>query len=183
MTKVIGSKEVYDGRIFKCHELVIETDEETIITRNLVCKSPCVVALVRHRGEGRDQIVLTKEFRVGTMKKEYGFVAGMIDEGESPSQAIVRELNEETGYRENNINKITYLGQSETSSGFTDELIHYFYIEVVGEPSEQHFDHDENIELEYVDYNKLLPLINAEVITSSHAQVCTLKYFMHKGVL
>jgi ADP-ribose pyrophosphatase len=179
---VIGSKEKYDGKIFKCHELVIEMEDGSVITRNLVSKSPCVVALVRLRGNG-DYVVLTREFRVGTMKEEYGFVAGMVDKGEQAKHAAIRELREETGYTENNINKLVYIGQSETSSGFTDEIIWYYYIEVVGDPVEQELDQDEKIDLEYIDYRDLLTWIKEGKITSSHAQVCVLKYFMHKGVL
>lgn len=44
------------------------------------------------------ELLLEKQFRPPTGKVTIEFPAGMVDEGETPEQAAVRELKEETGY-------------------------------------------------------------------------------------
>ncbi|KAM0815790.1 putative NUDIX hydrolase domain-like protein [Seiridium cardinale] len=44
------------------------------------------------------EVLLEKQFRPPTGKVIVEFPAGMVDEGETPEQAAVRELKEETGY-------------------------------------------------------------------------------------
>ncbi|KAK6210808.1 ADP-ribose diphosphatase [Pestalotiopsis sp. IQ-011] len=44
------------------------------------------------------EVLLEKQFRPPTGKIVVEFPAGMVDEGETPEQAAVRELREETGY-------------------------------------------------------------------------------------
>jgi 8-oxo-dGTP pyrophosphatase MutT (NUDIX family) len=45
-----------------------------------------------------DQIVLVRQFRVGVWSNSLEIPGGMVDPGESPQRAAVRELEEETGY-------------------------------------------------------------------------------------
>lgn len=179
MSKVIGKVEKYDGRIFKCQEMAIELSDGTIITRNLVEKSSCVVALVRHKS--RNTVFLTEEFRVGSLEEELGFVAGIVDEGEIDDEAVVRELEEETGYPVEQVESIHFLGEGLTSSGFTNEKISYYYIEVDGEPKEQKLDHDERIKLIEVQFDDMLSYMNNGTISGNHAQVCTFKYLMNQA--
>ncbi|KAF2995611.1 hypothetical protein E8E14_002281 [Neopestalotiopsis sp. 37M] len=44
------------------------------------------------------EVLLEKQFRPPTGKVVVEFPAGMVDEGETPEQAAIRELREETGY-------------------------------------------------------------------------------------
>ncbi len=45
-----------------------------------------------------DQVVLVRQFRFGIWANSLEIPGGMVDPGESPAQAAVRELKEETGY-------------------------------------------------------------------------------------
>lgn len=88
-----------------------------------------VAALVRDRA--RDEIIVTEQFRYPTLEKGPGWIieipARMVDEGEYPADAIVRELLEEVGYRARSPRPI---GSFYLSPGGTSERIHLFYVEI-----------------------------------------------------
>eukprot|EP01116_Phalansterium_solitarium_P015855 TRINITY_DN3548_c0_g1_i1.p1 TRINITY_DN3548_c0_g1~~TRINITY_DN3548_c0_g1_i1.p1 ORF type:complete len:189 (+),score=64.49 TRINITY_DN3548_c0_g1_i1:118-684(+) len=71
-----------------------ETVERT--TRTGDCDGVHVVAVVRK--ETGDELVLVKQFRPPVDKVCVEFPAGLVDGGESPEAAALRELLEETGY-------------------------------------------------------------------------------------
>lgn len=146
------------------------------IMRDMITKSPCVVALVKDTSTSNPTAILVNEFRIGSMKNENGFPAGIIDHKETPIQAVVREVIEETGMIPY---KVDYLGESFTSSGFTNEKIHYFYVEVNNkEMRKQELDHDEQITLVHIPFNDIWRYINDGELTGSHAHACLLKYLM-----
>ena len=48
-------------------------------------------------GEKRDKIVLVRQYRFSIDDFVYEFPAGLVDKGEDPAQAGIREMKEETG--------------------------------------------------------------------------------------
>jgi ADP-ribose pyrophosphatase len=63
-------------------------------------------AIVQHRGsavmmavDGRDRILLVRQYRLPARQYLWELPAGRVDEGETPLQAAKWELVEETGYR------------------------------------------------------------------------------------
>lgn len=95
----VSSHLVFSGSVFSVYDKVIElvrTDGGSErIRRQLIKHDPCVVMLV-HDAD-RDSYLLTREYRVGAGSYVNGLPAGFIDSGESPEQAALRELREETG--------------------------------------------------------------------------------------
>jgi ADP-ribose pyrophosphatase len=93
---------------------------------------PDAVVIVPYHVE-KNKLVIIKEFRVPLGHYQYGFPAGLVDQGETIDQAAVRELYEETGLavmRIINISPPIY-----SSSGMTDESISMVYAECKGNPS------------------------------------------------
>ena len=82
---------------------------------------------------GRGKIVMTREFRVPLAGFEYGFPAGLIDDGETVEAATRRELYEETGLSVVQILKISPPIYS--SAGMTDEAVTMVFVECEGLPS------------------------------------------------
>lgn len=76
----------------------------------------------------RNTVLLTKQFRLPVHLKEekellLEVCAGIIDEGELPEQAIVREVEEETGYR---ISEISRIAEGFMTPASVTEYVYFF---------------------------------------------------------
>lgn len=113
-----------------------------------------VVIVPFHRQ--RQQLVMTREYRVPLADFEYGFPAGLVDEGETPEGAARRELYEETGL---SVTRLVHAGPAVYSSaGMTDESVSMVYVECEGTPSTAANEGSEQIEVLLVDPGKALEL-------------------------
>jgi ADP-ribose pyrophosphatase len=91
------------------------------------------------------KLVVIKEFRLVLAGYQYGFPAGLVDQGETVETAGIRELFEETG-----LQVVRVLKQSPviySSSGMTDESISLLYVNCKGEPSCIYNEASEDIEV------------------------------------
>ena len=99
------------------------------LDRYLLRRPDAVCAVVYDRD--RDALLLVRQFRVGTFMKDEGWMtelaAGLVDPGESPQDAVVREVREELGYQPLKLQPIRMVY---TSPGIIDERIFLFYLEV-----------------------------------------------------
>lgn len=76
-------------------------------------------------------LIVIRQFRVPFGGALIEFPAGLIDDGEEPDKAALRELEEETGYR----GRIVSVGPAvSTSAGLTTELVHIVYVETDEHP-------------------------------------------------
>lgn len=176
MTNIVEKDIKFSGRIFDVEQRKIFHNGQTIY-RDVVTKNDVVVCLVHN--EDKDTVVLTKEYRAGTNKVEVGFVAGIVDEGESPIAAAIREVGEETGYI---VRSSLYMGMTSASAGFTNERVHHYLMIVSGEPGDQMLDHDESIERIEVKSFDLERLFLNGTIRGNHAHTTLLKAILN-GVL
>ncbi|MEK5036263.1 NUDIX hydrolase [Paenibacillus sp. FSL R7-0302] len=174
--KFLSQDHKYRSPIFEVIQQTLTVNGNKIV-RDVVMKSPCVVCIVHNIDF--DTVVLTKEFRIGTFDEELGLIAGMIDKNEQPIQAAIRETIEETGYQPV---AIEFLGNSNSSTGFTNERIHHFYVQVSGDRKEQDLDSDEYIAIEEKPFKKLPYLIDSGWIQGNHAHAAVLKA-MFAGVI
>lgn len=169
MTTIVDKDIKFSGRIFEVEQRKIFHEGQTIY-RDVVTKNDVVVCLVHN--EDKDTVVLTSEYRAGTNQVEVGFVAGIVDEGEFPTQAAIREVEEETGYT---VSSMHFLGTTNSSAGFTNEKVHHFLVYVNGEPKSQDLDHDEKIDLIEIPTHDLEEYILNGIIKGNHAHATLLK--------
>jgi nudix-type nucleoside diphosphatase (YffH/AdpP family) len=126
-------RRVFDG-FFKIDEVVVSyegTDGGMVgpVRRLSLERGDSVAAVVFHRD--RRCILLGCQFRYPTHDKGPGWLteilAGMIDTGETPDQAIRREVREESGYE---IEHLDSIGTFYLSPGGSSERIILYYAEV-----------------------------------------------------
>jgi ADP-ribose pyrophosphatase len=106
----------------------------------------------------KNKMVITREFRVPLNDFEYGFPAGLVDEGETVEQATRRELREETGLTVRRIIKSSPPIYS--SAGMTDESVTMVYVECEGQPSASANTESELIETLFISPDESLRLLS-----------------------
>jgi ADP-ribose pyrophosphatase len=91
------------------------------------------------------QLVLVKQYRFAVQGRVLEFPAGTVEPNETPEATIEREIQEETGYRAQQWQK---LGEFFIAPGYSDEIIYAFLakdLELLENPPQQ--DQDEEIEV------------------------------------
>lgn len=90
----------------------------------VLVKAPEWVCIVVKRG---DEFLIEKQFRYGSNCDIEEFPCGMVEKGESPHEAALRELEEETGIRVE-LKCLQYLGATNPNPAFMTNRMHYFYL-------------------------------------------------------
>jgi 8-oxo-dGTP pyrophosphatase MutT (NUDIX family) len=90
------------------------------------------------------EIVLVRQWRHGTEHFTLEIPGGMVDPGESPKDAAVRELREETGFSGGTVSE---LGVVEPNPAFMSNRCHTYLVENCSRTDSQALDDGEDIEV------------------------------------
>ena len=135
----------------------------------LLTGKPCSNGIVIYPvwKEEPDKLVMIRQYRYPLDAWIYELPAGLIDQGETPAQAAVREMKEETGlvfypYEGGSpaFRKPVYLG-----AGITDETSSSVFGFAEGEISRVFQEDTESIEIVLVDNKEALRILNEEKIS------------------
>ena len=158
MEKQINRNEIYDGKVIKlvvdeveCHDGK-KAKREVVLHRGGAC-----IALKDNDGG----YFMVKQYRYAHDEELIEFCAGKLEEGESPNQAIVREVQEELGYTAKNIKSLGYIIPT---CGYSSEKIYLFYGEV-DTKVDKHFDEDEYMETVKYTFKEIKDMIKNHTIT------------------
>lgn len=100
------------------------------LTREVYCSSNGAAVLLYNRENNR--VILTRQFRLPTFlnNNPSGMMievcAGIVEDNEDPKEAIIREIEEETGYKVQHAKKIFELY---STPGSVAEMLHYYVAE------------------------------------------------------
>ena len=78
--------------------------------------------------EKEGKLLVEKQFRYGANDFIEEFPCGMVEKDEDPLDAVVRELEEETGIKLLDKTDIVKLGQTNPNPAFMTNMMHYFYV-------------------------------------------------------
>ena len=159
--KKISQEQVYDAKVFQVSKVTLERNGEEVI--HSVVNFPGTICILPITQNGK--ILLEKQYRTPADQYLIEIPAGKIDKGEDPETTMLRELEEETGFKAIKYKKCY---EAFTSCGCLDEYLHYFVakVEKMDENQRKHFpDTHEDIELFEVSIEEALELVkNKEII-------------------
>ncbi|MCI1984793.1 MAG: NUDIX hydrolase [Bifidobacteriaceae bacterium] len=157
---VVASSTQYTGAIFHVDNEQIRLplqsgDLSAPIKRQVVKHAPAVVMLIHDCVH--DEYLLEREYRAGSHTFAFGIPAGLIDDGETPHDAALRELHEETGVvAVEGDYSIDEIGAFYSSEGMTDELVTIMVIHLAHwQQRHTHFDRGEFVQSTWIDWNTL----------------------------
>ena len=131
----------------------------------------------------KKKILLLKQFRAGTIKRNHDpmmleIVAGMIDKGESPSEAAKRECLEETGEK---IKTLTFIYSYYLSPGSSESYYHSYLAEIDAFEGERFFGkekEDEDIMVKGYSITEVKSLLREKKIINSHSLLALQWFFL-----
>ncbi|GMQ56999.1 NUDIX hydrolase [Vallitalea sediminicola] len=156
--KRLDRKEVFNGKRVRLviDKLRMPNDKE--VNWELITH-PGAAAVIPVDNDGN--IIMVRQYRNAADDYVLEIPAGGVEEGEDPSICATRELEEETGYKSDNIE---YLLKFYSSIGITDEMIS-IYVATDLKESVQNLDDDEYVTIEKYKLDELINMIYSGEIT------------------
>ncbi|MGL6173053.1 MAG: NUDIX hydrolase [Cellulosilyticaceae bacterium] len=151
-TKRIGRQEVYKGKIFTVVEDTIQFEDGKTAKWDLVMHNGAA-AIVPLTESG--EVILVKQYRNAENGNVLEIPAGKLEKGEDPFECAKRELEEEIGYRSDDIKEVCKMY---TAVGFSDEKLH-LYVATNLQEGKQNLDEDEYIQIEKYPLQKAVQMI------------------------
>ena len=137
--KTVSSRSVFRGRAINVRVDTVDAGgRET--TREIVEHADCVAVIAV---DEEDNILLVRQFRKPVEKELLEIPAGGIDEGEDAEAAVIREMQEETGFRPQRLER---LGGFYSAPGYGTEYL-YLYLAADLVPSQLYAEDTDGIEV------------------------------------
>ena len=118
--KTLSTEVIFEGRAVRLRVDTIETVDGRTSTREIVEHGDCICVVAV---DNDDNLLLVKQFRTPLKRELLEIPAGGIDDGEDAEAAVIREMQEETGFRPQ---KLERLCGFYSSPGFCDEYLHLY---------------------------------------------------------
>ena len=138
--RTLGVKRVFEGRALTIDVAEIELPDGRRSTREIVRHRGAAVILGQ-RPDGR--FVLIRQYRRAVEAALLEMVAGCLEAGESPDACARREMEEESGYTVETLEKY---GVIVPCPGYSEERLHLYFARVSSAPRPQRPDFDENLD-------------------------------------
>lgn len=153
--EILDKTSQFSGKFIDVYKTIFKNEKNKIMTWQSVSRknNNKVVDIIAFKD---DNIVLIKQFRAPLEKYCISFPSGLIDDDETPEEAAMRELKEETGYS----GEILFTGNDTSSSaGLTNEIIIPVVIKINQEGA-QDLQDNENIDVIIIPIKYLKENIN-----------------------
>ena len=159
-TELLQNTRILD--LFQAIDVSPYTDKEHSF---VYIDSPLWVNLVPVTDQG--EVVMVRQYLHGSQAMTLEIPGGMVDAGEQPALAAMRECLEETGYR---AEAVQCLGELNPNPALFNNRLHTFYGRVAQDGSSVHFSETERTDVELIEIDRLKSLLLDGSI--DHALVC-----------
>ena len=152
--KKLGSTIQSEHRIFKVRRDRVVNPRTNAEHEMVVLENPDWVNIIALTPA--DELVMVEQYRQGSETVELEIPGGMVDEGEAPLEASLRELREETGYEGENPR---LLGSLLANPAIMNNQVHTVCVENCTQKHELAFDDGEDIDLRLIPATKIPKMI------------------------
>jgi len=167
--KKISSEQIYDGMIVSLRLDQVELENGDPALREVI-DHPGGVAVLAVDTDGN--ILFVSQYRYAVQEELIELPAGKLERGEDPAAAGMRELEEETGYRSENLKWLITL---RTTVAFCNERVEIFVAKDLI-PSHQNLDEDEYVDVKAYSVQELKEMIFTGKIEDSKTIAAILAY-------
>jgi len=168
--ETLSSEVLFDGRAIKVRVDTVRRPDGRRTTREIV-EHAAVIAVIPVDNDGN--VLLVRQFRKPVEKELLEIPAGGIDPGEDAEAAVIRELQEEIGFRPGRLER---LGGFYSAPGYATEYIHlYLAADLV--PGRLHAEDTEEIKLVRVPLAQVPELISSGKIEDAKS-IAGLLYYL-----
>jgi len=168
--KLLLRKYIFNGRLLKLRVDTVLTADGHRSTREIVEHGDCIGVVVV---DAANNVLLVNQYRLPPAKILLEIPAGGIDKGEDAETAVIREMQEETGFRPG---KVVQLGGFYLSPGFSTEFMH-LYLATDLTPSPLHAEDTAGIEVVPVPVVEIPELISSGKIQDGKS-IAGLLYYL-----
>lgn len=170
--KTIKENLVFDGKIIKVYDNEVLCPSGNVSSREIITHNGgvCILGFIDNK------VILERQYRYAYDEEIIELPAGKLEKGENPIEAAKREFQEETGYK---VVELEEYGHMYPTCGYSAEVIHLFYASKI-EKSERNLDEDEYIDIELIELDKVIEMINSNIIKDAKTIALISKYVMKK---
>ncbi len=166
---------VFEGKRIRVEAGKAKLPNGRVVYKEVVRHPGAVVVLPLIKAEdGKELIVMVRQYRYPVDEWIYELPAGTIERGEDPARTALRELLEETGYRADTLVKLVSFY---TTPGISDEVMHAFLATGLVK-EEQSLEEDELLTVEHVELERVLEMIKSNKIKDGKTIATILYYTM-----
>ena len=162
--KILSSEYLSKHQYFTARKDKCETPDGKIIEEYFVVELPTTVCAVAITEEGK--VLMVKQYRHPIEETILEIPGGFIDKGETPEEAVKRELKEETGFE---FSSVIAVGKIAANPGVLNNFTYFFLAQGGLKTSVQKLDANEELTVEEISVQELKDLfLENKIVQSLH---------------